>query len=145
MKYWFWKSTFFHFVFYFHFCAYNWWRFLVMYTLFKSDFFLTSSLYMCINIGLPSSASGLSFAIESLMFPCWNLRQEWGFYKKNLQFLQKSAILQKLESWGLGLWSSKQKTNKNAFQSKAYLPLANRKSNTYNLTWNDLDLGMTLT
>ena len=31
-------------------------------------------------------------------------------------------------------------TNKNAFQSKAHLPLADRKSNTYNLT-----LGMTLT
>ena len=38
-------------------------------------------------------------------------------------------------------------TNKNAFQSKAHLPLANRKSNTYNLAlewpwpWYDLDLG----
>ena len=37
-------------------------------------------------------------------------------------------------------------SNKNAFQSKAHLPLADRKSNTYNLTlqwpwpWYDLDL-----
>ena len=36
--------------------------------------------------------------------------------------------------------------NKNAFQSKAHLPLANKKSNTYNVTlewpwpWYDLDL-----
>ena len=53
-----------------------------------------------------------------MMFPCWNLRLEWGFYQnprflpKSVVYSQKLQILQKLESWGLGLWLSK------AFQAK---------------------------
>ena len=46
----------------------------------------------------------------------------------------------------IDLYTIKVLINKNAFQSKAHLPLAKRKSNTYNLTlewpwsWDDLDL-----
>ena len=42
-------------------------------------------------------------------------------------------------------FSNSHNNNKNAFQSKANLPLADRKSNTYNLTLDDLDLDITLT
>ena len=46
----------------------------------------------------------------------------------------------------LKMKNEKPKNNKNAFQLKAHLPLADRKSNTYNSTldwpwpWDDLDL-----
>ena len=41
------------------------------------------------------------------------------------------------------LYYNKRLINKNAFQLKSHLPLADRKSNTI-WPWNDVDLGMTL-
>ena len=77
------------------------------------------------------------------------------FFFLQLLLCCKETLLEKYPVWQLTmLYSSVVKqifsntnvvVNKNAFQSKDHLWLANRKSNTYNFTWTDLDLGMTLT